>query len=85
MAATKKEKRQGQMETLKKVFHYMKHYIPILILSIILATITVALTLYFPILTGKAIDFILAKGKVDFAGILSLAKELQLRHWHSGL
>ena len=75
MAATKKEKRQGQMETLKKVFHYMKHYIPILILSIILSTITVALTLYFPILTGKAIDFILAKGKVDFAGILSLAKE----------
>ena len=75
MAETKKEKRQGQMETLKKVFHYMKHYIPILILSIILATITVALTLYFPILTGKAIDFILAKGKVDFAGILSLAKE----------
>ena len=75
MAATKKEKRQGQMETLKKVFHYMKHYILILILSIILATITVALTLYFPILTGKAIDFILAKGKVDFAGILSLAKE----------
>ena len=75
MAATKKEKRQGQMETLKKVFHYMKHYIPILILSIILAPITVALTLYFPILTGKAIDFILAKGKVDFAGILSLAKE----------
>lgn len=75
MAATKKEKRQGQMETLKKVFHYMKHYIPILILSIILATITVALTLYFPILTGKAIDRILEKGKVDFAGILSLAKE----------
>ena len=31
--------------------------------------------MYFPILTGKAIDFILAKGKVDFAGILSLAKE----------
>ena len=63
------------METLKKVFHYMKHYIPILILSIILATVTVALTLYFPILTGKAIDLILEKGKVDFAGILSLAKE----------
>lgn len=75
MAATKKEKRQGQMETLKKVFHYMKHYIPILILSIILATVTVALTLYFPILTGKAIDLILEKGKVDFVGILSLAKE----------
>lgn len=53
----------------------MKHYIPLLVLSIILATISVALTLYFPILTGKAIDLILAKGKVDFDGILVLAKE----------
>lgn len=70
-----KEKRQGQMETLKKVLHYMKHYIPLLVLSIILATVSVALTLYFPIITGKAIDLILAKGKVDFDGILVLAKE----------
>ena len=70
-----KEKRQGQLVTLKKVLHYMKHYIPLLVLSIILATISVALTLYFPILTGKAIDLILAKGKVDFDGILVLAKE----------
>ena len=70
-----KEKRQGQLATLKKVLHYMKHYIPLFVLSVILATVSVALTLYFPILTGKAIDFILAKGKVDFAGILSLAKE----------
>ena len=70
-----KEKRQGQMETLKKVLHYMKHYIPLLVLSIILATLSVALTLYFPIITGKAIDLILAKGKVDFDGILELAKE----------
>ena len=70
-----KEKRQGQLVTLKKVLHYMKHYIPLLVLPIILATISVALTLYFPILTGKAIDLILAKGKVDFDGILVLAKE----------
>ena len=70
-----KEKRQGQLVTLKKVLRYMKHYIPLLVLSIILATISVALTLYFPILTGKAIDLILAKGKVDFDGILVLAKE----------
>ncbi len=70
-----KEQRQGQLVTLKKVLHYMKHYIPLLVLSIILATISVALTLYFPILTGKAIDLILAKGKVDFDGILVLAKE----------
>ena len=36
---------------------------------------TVALTLYFPILTGRAIDLILDKGNVDFPGILAIAKE----------
>lgn len=55
--------------------HYLKHYIPILILSVVLATVTVALTLYFPILTGRAIDLILDKGNVDFPGILAIAKE----------
>lgn len=69
-----KEKRQGQLATLKKVLHYMKHYIPLLVLSVILATVSVALTLYFPILTGRAIDLILAKGRVDFDGIIALAK-----------
>lgn len=63
------------MVTLYKVFRYMKHYIPILILSIVLATISVALTLYFPILTGRAIDLILEKGKVDFTGIWTIVKE----------
>lgn len=70
-----KEKRQGQLATLQKVLHYMKHYIPLLVLSVILATVSVALTLYFPILTGRAIDLILAKGRVDFAGIIALAKQ----------
>lgn len=70
-----KEKRQGQLATLKKVLHYMKHYIPLFVLSVILATVSVALTLYFPILTGRAIDLILAKGRVDFAGIIALAKQ----------
>ena len=70
-----KEKRQGQLATLKKVLHYMKHYIPLLVLSMILATVSVALTLYFPILTGRAIALILAKGRVDFDGIIALAKQ----------
>ncbi|MCI7322863.1 MAG: ABC transporter ATP-binding protein/permease [Lachnospiraceae bacterium] len=69
-----KDKRSGQLKTLGKVFRYMKHYIVLLILAILLATVSVALTLYFPILTGGAIDLILAKGQVDFAGILVLVK-----------
>ena len=53
---SKQKNMTGQIATLKKVMHYLKHYIPILILSVVLATVTVALTLYFPILTGRAID-----------------------------
>ena len=69
----KKQDRKKQISTLKKVFHYMKRYIPLLVFSIVLATITVALTLYFPILTGQAIDLIVEKGLVDFDGILQIA------------
>ena len=72
---SKQKNMTGQIATLKKVMHYLKHYIPILILSVVLATATVALTLYFPILTGRAIDLILDKGNVDFPGILAIAKE----------
>ncbi len=60
------------MQTLRKVFGYMRKYIPLLILSLIFAAISVALTLYFPILTGRAIDLIVDKGLVDFDGILSI-------------
>ena len=72
---SKQKNMTGQIATLKKVMHYLKHYIPILILSVVLATVTVELTLYFPILTGRAIDLILDKGNVDFPGILAIAKE----------
>ena len=68
-------KMTSQMETLKKVLHYMKRYIPLLVVSILLATITVAMTLYFPILTGNALDLIVQKGAVDFVGIMAIAKK----------
>lgn len=72
---TDKEKKAGQLLTLKKVFWYMKRYLPLLALSIVFAVITVVLTLYFPILAGNAIDLVLDKGKVDFDGILVLVKK----------
>lgn len=62
------------METLRKVLRYMKKYIPLLVVSIVLATITVAMTLYFPILTGNALDLILKAGAVDFEGIIEILK-----------
>ena len=52
----------------------MKKYIPLLVISILLAAITVAMTLYFPILTGEALDLIIEKGRVDFEGIAVILK-----------
>lgn len=46
---------------------YIRRYWFYLGLSIVLAAVTVALTLYIPILTGRAVDLIITKGQVDFA------------------
>lgn len=63
-----------QLMTIRKVLRYMKKYIPLLVVSILLATVTVAITLYFPILIGNALDFIIEKGQVDFSGIAEIIK-----------
>ena len=59
----------NQKSVLKKVLAYIKKYNIYMILSIIAATITVVSTLYFPILTGDAVDMIIGKGNVDFVQI----------------
>ena len=56
-------------ETLKKVTAYIDRYKFYLILSMIFAVISVALTLYAPILVGRAIDCIVSAGNVDFVKI----------------
>lgn len=66
------KKNSYQMVTLKKVFRYIKRYIPLLIVALTLSVVTVALTLFFPILTGRAIDLIVGKGQVDFAAIMEI-------------
>lgn len=66
------KKNSYQAVTLKKVFKYIKRYIPLLITALVLSIVTVALTLYFPILTGRAIDLIIGKGQVDFDGIMQI-------------
>lgn len=66
------KKNSYQVVTLKKVFRYIKRYIPLLIAALALSIVTVALTLYFPILTGRAIDLIIGKGQVDFDGLMQI-------------
>ena len=64
-----KKKSSISMRTLKKLLRYMNHHLPVLALSIFFAAVTVVLTLYFPIQTGRAIDLILAESDVDFAAL----------------
>lgn len=61
---------------LKKVLKHIGKYKFFLLCSIILAAISVILTLYIPILTGKAVDCIVGVGEVDFTGILEILEEM---------
>ena len=70
------QKRAGQLETIKKVLHYIKKYWLLVGLSLVLAAVIVALTLYVPILTGDAVDLIVDKGLVDMPGIFAILKKI---------
>ena len=63
-------------ETMKRVLKYIRKYTPALILSLLLAGLTVVLTLYVPILTGNAVDLIIGKGQVDMPGIFAIMKKI---------
>ncbi len=72
----RKKIRSEQSETLKKVLRYLKRYWFFLALSFGLAAITVASTLYIPLLTGDAIDCVIGKGQVDFTGVFAVLKRM---------
>ena len=74
----RKKIRSEQSETLKKVLRYLKRYWFFLALSFGLAAITVASTLYIPLLTGDAVDCVIGKGQVDFAGIFAVLKRMAM-------
>ena len=67
-----------QKDTMVKVLRYIRRYGVQVILSLILAALTVALTLYIPILTGDAVDLIIDKGLVDMPGIFAIMKKIAI-------
>lgn len=71
MAAQKKNK--AGKGTLKKILRYVKKQSGWMVLSLIMAALCVAGTLYLPVLAGKAIDCIIGPGNVDFQGIYGIA------------
>ena len=72
MAKSVKKLDSKQIAILKKVLRYMKRYWFFLGLSLVLAAVTVASTLYLPLLIGDAVDCLLGPGKVDFDGLFSI-------------
>ena len=70
---TNSEKKQkSQAATLKEVIRRLGRYRIFLVFSILLATVSVALTLYIPKLTGHAVDYVIGKGKVNFPGVIQV-------------
>ena len=67
-----KAKQKAQPGTMKKVLEYLRPYMGLVALSVLLAAVTVALTLYVPVLIGRSIDLIVGPGQVDMPGILRL-------------
>ena len=71
-----KKDRSYQIRTINKVLKKIRPYRFTLALSLIFAVITVILTLYFPLLTGEAVDCIIGEGMVDFAAIAPIAAKM---------
>ena len=70
--------RKSQKDILFQVMGYIRRYWIYLGVSILMAALTVALTLYLPILTGDAIDLIIGKGLVDFQGIMVILEKMAI-------
>lgn len=69
-------KKEKQTQTIIKILKYIRRYWGFLGISIFLSAVTVACSLYLPLLTGDALDFILEKGLVDFSGIFVILKNM---------
>ena len=75
--AEEKQKRQERSRrTIRRVLHCIDKYRPAVLLSLLLAVVTVALTLYVPILTGQAVDRIVSQGLVDYEGLVRILAKI---------
>ncbi len=63
-------------KTIWRILHYIQNYRGHVILSILLAAVTVVLTLYIPILTGQAVDTIVGPGAVDWTTLLQILERM---------
>ncbi|RHQ29874.1 MULTISPECIES: ABC transporter ATP-binding protein [Faecalibacterium] len=62
--------------TLRRVLKKIRPYYFFVGCSLIVAAVSVAAQLYIPILCGSAIDLMLGKGRVDFAGVMQIILQI---------
>ena len=70
------KKQAGQKEIIKKVLEYIRPQWFRVLLSLLMAVISVALTLYLPVLPGRVVDHILGPGKVEFTEIFAILRTM---------
>ena len=70
------KKQTGQKEIMKKVLDYIRPQWLLVMLSLLMAVVSVALTLYLPVLTGNVVDHILGPGKVEFSAIFEIMRTM---------
>ncbi len=79
MSGKQKTEKKDSMNTkaiLGRILRSLKPYRLLILLSLLLAVVSVVLTLYIPILTGQAVDLIVDKGLVDFTGLLRIIRSI---------
>ena len=73
MSEKKKVQKGQNRQTVRRILRYIRPYAPLVALSLFLSLLTVALTLYIPILTGRSVDFIVGTGQVNFTGLFAVS------------
>lgn len=76
MASKKKLDKTVSRATIKRILRYIKRYRLGVAASILMAALTVALTLYVPVLIGQAVDLILGPGQVDYSGLMKVLAKI---------
>ena len=68
-----KQKQKVNKGTLRRVLELIRPYAGLVVLTLVLAVVTVVTTLLAPVISGKAVDLIISPGQVDFGGVGKLA------------
>lgn len=66
------EQKDRNRRTIRRILQHIRPYRILVVISLLLSILTVALTLYIPILTGRGVDYIAGRGKVNFTGLFSV-------------